>query len=383
LTTTELQSLRKVPLAKPIFDEEMKEAAVNALQNERFVLGESVYKFEKEFAQYCGTKFAVSTSSGTAALSLSLIALGVSRASDEVITSPLSFVASANSVIHSGGTPKFADVDSRTYTIDPAEVVKSWVNGSTRAVIPVHLYGYPAAMDELCEVASQRNFAVVEDACQCHGGSYKGRIVGGIGDVGCFSFYPSKNMTVGGDGGMIVTNDESVAEQVTSLRDCGRVKESKYTHNKIGFTQRLNTVQAAIGRVQLSRLDGWNEKRRRAAAKYDELLSDLDEVVTPPQGDGDCNPVYHLYVIRCRRRDELRSWLAGKGVETGIHYPEPIHLQPIYREMFGFKGGEFPNSEALSRDVLSVPMYPDLSDDEIEFVSDSVHWFYRKEAPAG
>ena len=353
---------------------------MNALQNERFVLGESVYKFEEEFAQYCGTEFAVSTSSGTGALSLSLVALGVSRANDEVVTSPLSFVASANAAIHAGGTPKFADVDPQTYTLDPTEVVKATAKGTTRAVVPVHLFGYAAAMDELCETASQRGFAVVEDAAQAHGASYRGRMVGSIGNAGCFSFYPSKNMTVGGDGGMIVTNDEVVADRVASLRDCGRVKGSKYTHDKVGFTQRLNTVQAAIGRVQLRRLNVWNQERRRVASKYDAVLADLDEVVLPPSGEGNSTPVYHMYVIRCQRRDDLRAWLADKGVETGVHYPTPIHLQPAYREMFGFKGGEFPHSEAICSDVLSIPMYPGLSDDEIKFVSDRVHEFYQKEA---
>jgi perosamine synthetase len=356
----------------------MKQAALSALQNERFVLGESVYKFEEEFARYCGTRFAVSTSSGTAALSLSLTALGISAPCDEVITSPLSFVASANAIIHAGATPKFADVNLETYTIDLNNVIATLTN-RTKAVIPVHLYGFPAAMGELCEAAQGHNFALVEDAAQAHGASYKGRMVGSIGDVGCFSFYPSKNMTVGGDGGMIVTNDDAIAESVTSLRNCGRVKGSNYIHDRVGFTQRLNTVQAAIGRVQLKRLDEWNERRRRTAANYDELLSDLKEVVTPPRGDNDSKTVYHLYVIRCARRDELRSWLTERGVETGIHYPEPIHLQPAYRKMFGFSGGEFPKSEAVCRDVLSIPMHANLSEDETQVVSESIHEFYHKE----
>jgi perosamine synthetase len=372
--------IARIWLAKPILDDEMKEAAIYALQSERFVLGESVHKFEEEFARYCGTRFAVSTSSGTAALSLSLIALGIGAARDEVITSPLSFVASANSIIHAGAAPKFADVNPQTYTIDPNSVLASLANGRTKAIIPVHLYGFPAAMDELREAAHRHKFALVEDACQAHGASYKGGIVGSIGDVGCFSFYPSKNMTVGGDGGMIVTNDDTIAESVNSLRNCGRVKGSNYIHDKVGFTQRLNTVQAAIGRVQLKRLDKWNEMRQGTAAKYDKLLSDLEEVVTPPRGDKDSKPVYHLYVIRCARRDELRAWLGERGVETGIHYPAPIHLQPIYRKMFGFRGGEFPRSEEVCKDVLSIPMHPNLSPDEIEFVSESIHEFYRKEA---
>jgi perosamine synthetase len=364
----------KIPLGRPVFDEEMKEAAVQALQNERFVLGESVFKFEEEFAQYCGTKFAVSTASGTAALVLSMIAKEVHGG--EVLTTPASFVASANSIIHAGATPKFADINLETYTIDPANVRLS-LNDKTKALVPVHLYGYPAAMKELCEIASKRGIPVIEDACQAHGASYDGRKVGGLGDAGCFSFFPSKNMTVAGDGGMVVTNDGTIAERVASLRDCGRTKESKYVHRMLGFTERLNTVQAAIGRVQLRRLDAWNERRRQIASKYNELLSDLDDVITPPNGDSVAWPVYHMYVIRYPRRDELRGWLERAGVETGVHYPEPIHLQPIYREMYGYKGGEFRNSELLCRDALSIPMNPNLTVDEASFVSERIHEFYR------
>lgn len=365
----------KIPLAKPILDDEMKEAALNALQNERFVLGESVHKFEEEFARYCGTKFAISTGSGTAALTLSMIALGVQHG--EVLTSPASFVASANSIVNAGATPKLADINLNSYTIDPEKVRKS-VTPKTRALIPVHLYGYPAAMRELSEVAGARGISVIEDACQAHGAMQDGRKVGSLGDVGCFSFYPSKNMTVCGDGGMVVTNDESIAERVASLRDCGRVKGSKYTHDMIGFTERLNTIQAAIGRVQLRRLDGWNEIRRRIAAEYDRLLSDLEGVVTPPPGSENTHPVYHLYVIRLQDRNDLHSWLEHNGVETGIHYTLPIHLQPIYRETFGYSEGDFPNSEILCKTALSIPMYPELSIDQARYVSDSIHEFCTK-----
>jgi len=365
----------RIPLAKPVFDDEMKDAAIQAFQNEHSVLGESVYKFEEEFARYCGTRFAVSTASGTAALTLSLIALGARR--KEVVTTPASFVASANSAIHAGATPKFADISLQKYTIEPSEIRRS-ISQRTRAVLPVHLYGFPADMKEICEIASELDIAVVEDACQAHGALYEGKKVGSLGDVGCFSFFPSKNMTVGGDGGMVVTNDELVAETVASLRDCERAKGSKYIHDKIGYTERLNTVQAAIGRVQLKRLDAWNDMRRRNAAKYDELLSDFDEVVTPPAGNAVVNPVYHMYVLRCKRRDELRAWLGQQGVETGVHYSEPIHLQPVHRELFEYETGSFPNSESLCKTVLSIPMYPSLTPDEINFVSETIYRFYVK-----
>jgi perosamine synthetase len=366
----------KIPLARPIFDDEMKEAALHAIQSERFVMGESVFKFEEEFAHYCGTKFAVSTSSGTAALVLSLIAIGVRGG--EVITSPASFVASANSIVHAGATPKFADITLQTYTIDPG-MVGSQLDQKTKAVLPVHLYGYPAKMRELCEIASKKGIAIVEDACQGHGIMYNGKKAGSLGDAGCFSFYPSKNMTVAGDGGMVTTNDESIAERVSSLRDCGRAKGAKYVHDKLGFTERLNTVQAAIGRVQLKRLDAWNQVRQGIAAKYDDLLSDLgDEVITPPTASSAATPVYHMYVLRCSRRDDLRKWLENSGVETGIHYAYPIHLQPLYKALFQFEEGAFPNSEELCRKALSIPMHPHLTQDEIEYVSQLIHEYYRK-----
>jgi dTDP-4-amino-4,6-dideoxygalactose transaminase len=244
-----------------------------------------------------------------------------------------------------------------------------------KAILPVHLYGFPAAMEEICDIASERGIAVVEDACQAHGARRRGKMVGSFKDAGCFSFFPSKNMMVGGDGGMVVTDDDLIAENVASLRDCGRVKDARYVHSRIGFTARLNTVQAAIGRIQLKRLDVWNEKRRLIARKYDELLSDMGEIITPPRGNNDIRPVYHMYAIRSNTRDDLRIWLRQAGVECGVHYPYPIHLQPVYRELFGYKGGEFPSSETLCRETLSIPMYPGLTDDEVKFISEKIHAF--------
>jgi len=373
----QLESMQaRIPLAMPVLDQEMRDAASHALQNERFVGGESVHKFEEEFAQYCNTRFAVSTASGTAALALSLIAKGV--AGGQVLTTPASFVASANSIIHAGAVPKFADITLRDYTIDPTRV-RSSVNEGTKAIIPVHLFGFPAQMDGLRDISSERGMALIEDACQAHGAVYNGKKVGSIGDAGCFSFFPSKNMTVGGDGGMVVTDDESMAETVASLRDCGRAKGSKYLHSRVGFTERLNTVQACIGRVQLRRLDVWNERRRNIASSYDRLLSDIDGLILPPKENENVHPVYHMYVIRSKRRDALRTWLDSSGIETGIHYPDPIHLQPIYREMFGYSGGEFPNSETLCREALSIPMHPRLSEEQVRFVSEKIHEFHSRQ----
>ena len=368
-----VQSIRemKIPLAKPVFDKEMEKAAVDALWNERFVLGESVYRFEEEFARYCSVDYAVSTNSGTDALQIALTALEISRG-QQVVTTPASFIASSNVILHVGAAPVFADINLETYTISP-EQIKQAIGKKTKAVVPVDLYGYPADIDPINEIAEKHGLYVVEDACQAHGAFYKARRVGSLGDVACFSFYPSKNMTVAGDGGMLVTNDERAAYKAAKLRDCGR--KSKYVHDMIGYTARLNTVNAAIGRVQLKHLDEWNEKLRGNAQIYDRLLSDIGELILPPKGDGETQPVYHLYVIRTGKRDDLKAWLESKGIQCGIHYPLPIHLQPVYQEMFGFEEGMYPRSEELCRTCLSIPLYPDLTLSEISFVSEKIHEF--------
>ena len=365
----------RVPLLRPILDEEMVEAAVQALQNERFVLGESVLKFEEEFARYIGVKYAISTNSGTDALHIALLALGVGS-KDEVLTTPFSFIASANCILHAGAKPIFADIDLRTYTLDPGEVKKA-ITLRTRAMLPVHLYGHPADMDALMDIADEKGLFVVEDACQAHGAEFNGRKVGSIGHVGCFSFYPSKNMTVCGDGGMITTNDPDVAERAASLRNCGRV--DRYLHDKIGFTARLNTVNAAIGLVQLKRLDAWNEARRRIARIYYKRLSGIDGLILPPGEDGRVKPVYHLFTIRTPYRDALKEWLLSQGIECRVYYPIPIHLQPIYRRLYGFSGGEFPRAEEAARTCLSIPMWPGLTDDQVRYVCDKIEEFFNKE----
>jgi perosamine synthetase len=364
------KQIRQIPLAKPVFDEEMEAAALNALRNERFVLGESVYKFEEEFARYVGTKYAVSTSSGTNALQIALLALGVRG---EVVTSAFSFVASANAVLHAGATPVFADIDAGTFNVDP-EKMRQRVTKNTGALLPVHLYGHPCAMDEIEDLAEERGLRVVEDACQAHGAEYVGRRVGAIGDAGCFSFYSSKNMIVCGDGGMIVTNDEDVAKLAGKLRDCGR--KTRYEHDVIGYTSRLNTVNAAIGRVQLKRLDDWNRRRLKNASVYNKLLSGLADIQVPPTGDAEVKPVYHLYVIKAKRRDELSAWLQKVGVQCAVHYPLPIPMQPVYKQLFNFKSGDYLVSESVSKDCLSLPMHPFLSEEDIEYVCESVQKYY-------
>lgn len=364
---------RQIPLAVPQFDEEMSQAALNALRNERHVLGEDVYKFEEEFARYIGTKYAVSTSSGTNALQIALIALGIGKP-DQVMTSAFSFVASANVIIQAGATPIFSDIEQQTYNIDPKKIEQG-ITKATKALLPIHLYGYPCNMKEIKRIADDHNLRIVEDACQAHGAEYEGQKAGAIGDAGCFSFYPSKNMTVCGDGGMIVTNNEEAAKLAAKLRDCGR--KSRYEHDVIGYTSRLNTVNAAIGRVQLKKLDGWNRKRMRNASTYDKLLSNLNEVVTPPKPNSEVKPVYHLYVIQAKNREELGVWLQKNCIQCAVHYPLPIPMQPIYRQLFNFKPGEYPVSESISKTCLSLPMHPFLSEEDIEYICRKIQEFYE------
>jgi perosamine synthetase len=357
---------------EPIVNQKMIQAAINVLKNEHYVLGESVYKFEEEFARYCGVRYAVSTNSGTDALHLSLLALGVKGR--KVLTSPASFVATANAVIHAGAKPAFADINIKTYTMDPDQVRHKASKGFS-ALIPVHLYGYPADMEEIKETARRMHMSVVEDAAQAHGAIYKGQKVGSIGDAACFSFYPSKNMTVCGDGGMMVTNDERFAISVAKLRDAGR--KSKYVHDCIGYTARLNTVNAAIGRVQLKYLDKWNERRREIARMYNSLLSDVGDLILPPRESCQTKPVYHLFVIRTNYRDKLRKWLDRFGIECGVHYPVPIHLQPVYQQLFNYRGGEYPNCEELSKTCLSIPMHPTLKDTHVKYVAKKIEDFFE------
>jgi len=359
----------KVPLARPVIDDEMVKAASDALRNERLVMGESVFKFEEEFARYIGVDHAVSVSSGTDALILALLALNV-RAR-EVITTPLSFVATAASVVHAGGTPTFADISDRDYNLDPQEVAGKVLRG-TAAVLPVDLYGHPARFDELAESAGDK-VKMIEDAAEAHGAMYRGRKAGSLGHVGCFSFYSTKNMTVGGDGGMVTTNDKRVADDIRKLRDCGRV--SRYEHDVFGFTSRLNTANAAFGRVQLKHLDEWNERRREIAAQYHRRLRGLARVVLPPMGDQEVRPAFYVFAIRCEDRDALARHLGDNGIESAVHFP-PIHLQPVFREAYGFSPGEYPKAEAAAEHMLSIPMFPGLTAPQVDFVSDKIIEFY-------
>jgi len=358
---------------KPIINKEMVAAATDALSNERFVLGESVSKFEDEFARYIGTEYAVSVSSGTNALAFSMLALGVKD--KEVITTSASFIATSNSILHAGASPVFADIDLKTYTLNPKEVEKN-VSRKTKVILPVHLYGYPADMEEILRIADKYNLSILEDACQSHGAVYKDRMTGNLGAAAAFSFYSSKNMTVCGDGGMITTNDPKIAEITRSLRDSGRSKEERYLHERIGYTARMNNVNAAIGRVQLRYLEEWNEKRRKVARDYNKRLDGIGDLILPPKEDKEIKPVWHLYVIRTKRRNLLKKYLEENQIECGVHYPIPIHMQPPYIQM-GFKEGMFPNTELWAREVLSIPLHPNLMKEEMECIVDKIDDFFR------
>lgn len=364
----------KVPIASPVMTDKMIEAAANALRNERLTLGESVFKFEEAFAKMCGTKYAISVASGTAALQLAILANGI-KAGDRVITSSMSFIASANSYVGFGGLPGFADVSESDYNLDPAKLTGA-IDGKTKAVLPVHLYGHPARMDEINDIAKRQKLVVIEDAAQAHGARYKGKVAGNLADAGCFSFYATKNMHVGGDGGMITTNDDKVADLCTRMRHCGRAKGSNYIHDIIGTTSRLGTVNAAVGIEQLKMLPGWNEKRRSAAKVYDSKLKGVGDLVLPPQPSKDVEPVYHLYTLRSKKRYELKAHLEQKGVGVGLNYEVPIHLQPIYKHLFGYKEGMLPVSERMCKEVIAIPMFADITLEQQNYVVESVKEFY-------
>ena len=345
--------------------DEIDEAIQRVLDNTSFIGGSEVTSFEEAFADYCGAKFAIGVSSGTEALRLALIACGVGEG-DEVITSPSTFIATVEAIAGVGAKPVFVDVAEETNNIDPA-LVEAAITPRTRAIIPVHLYGYPVDMDPILDIARKHGLKVVEDAAQAHGAEYKGTRIGGFGDVACFSFYPGKNLGAYGDAGGVVTNDEAIAEEVHLLRDHGR--SDKYEHRVLGFNSRLDSLQAAILKVKLAHMDKWTQQRRAAAAIYGELLQ--DSVVRLPVEQPGFKPVYHLYVVRTPRRDEIAAELKAAGVASGVHYPIPLHLQPALQHM-GHSEGDFPNCEQNSRECLSLPMYPELTEEQAQFVAQQV-----------
>ncbi len=348
---------------------EVDEAIRRVVVNSDFILGKDVESFEREFAAYCEVAHAIGVDSGASALELVLRAYDVGDG-DEVITASHTFSATAFAISATGAKPVFVDVDQHTYNMNPA-LVEAAITPRTKAIMPVHLYGQPADIDEISRIARKHNLLLIEDACQAHGAKFQGKRVGSFGDSAAFSFYPGKNLGAYGDGGMIVTNDATVADKLRILRNCGQ--SEKYKHVMVGFNRRLDSLQAAVLRAKLPHLDDWNQARRTAAALYKELLADADHVVTPREG-ADRTHVYHLYVIQHPHRDALMTHLREQGVSAGLHYPTPVHLQPCY-EFLKVPRGSLPVTESLASRVISLPMYPELTREQIEFVCDSVKQF--------
>ncbi|PYU10763.1 MAG: erythromycin biosynthesis sensory transduction protein eryC1 [Acidobacteria bacterium] len=353
---------------------EIDDAISKVIQDADFILGREVRLFEEEFAEFCDSSYAVGVDSGTSALELALRAFDIGPG-DEVITAANSFIASALGISHAGAKPVLVDVDPFTYTLD-VKALERAITRRTKAIIPVHLYGHPAHMGPIRQLADRHGLVVIEDACQAHGASYKGKRVGSLGHSAAFSFYPGKNLGAYGDGGMVVTKDRKIADRLEMLRNYGQ--KEKYKHLFRGYNRRLDTMQAAILRVKLKYLEKWNAARRWNAKLYQKHLEGSGVVV--PGEAGGAESVWHLYVIRTERRDALKEHLVSKGINASIHYPIPIHLQPAYQDL-GYKRGDFPVTEAHADRILSLPMYAELSDRQIEFISQTVCEFQSAPRP--
>lgn len=358
---------------------EVDERLQEILESGKFILGPQVKGLEEEIAQFCQVKFAIGVASGTDALELALRAIGI-KSGDEVITTPFTFIGTTEAIAQTGAKIVFADIDLDTYNIDP-DRIKEKITSNTRAIIPVHLYGQPCRMDEIMDIAGEFNLFVIEDCAQAIGAEYKGRKVGSFGDVGCFSFFPSKNLGGYGDGGMVITNSEEIAEKIRMLRVHG--SKDKYFHLMEGRNSRLDEIQAGILRVKLKYLDSWTEQRIEKAKIYNELFmkNDLAGRITVPRADEDAKHVFHLYVIRTKQRDELVDFLRSNNICAAVHYPKVLHLQQVYAGL-EHKLGDFPNAELAAREVISLPLYPEITQEQISFVTETVKDFlqpYKKE----
>ena len=352
---------------------EVDAAMQNVLDRTAFIMGAEMDSFEREFAAYIGVEYALGVSSGTDALHLALRALGIGSG-DEVITVADTFIATCEAITYTGAKVCLVDAHPETYNLDPAKL-ESAITSHTKAVLPVHLFGQPADMGPIMEIARRHHLFVVEDCAQSHGSIYRGHKAGTFGDVACFSFYPGKNLGAYGDGGAILTNDADLADRVRVLRNHGQ--KVKYEHLVVGYCNRLDNLQAAVLKVKLPYLEQWNAARRSRAALYNKLLSGVPNIVTP-YAPLDVEPVYHLYVIRVTdgRRDALQTYLNTAGIATGLHYPIPVHLQQAYADL-GHKPGDFPVSEQLAAQGLSLPMFPELEDDQVGYVSDKIKEFMQ------
>lgn len=345
---------------------ELETAVIDAMRSGQYILGPKVQELEAAVSSFCDTEYAVGVANGTDALVLALDAMGVGPG-DEVITSPFTFFASAECISRLGATPVFVDIDPDTYNLLPGQIEEK-ITSKTKAIIPVHIFGQPAQMDEINAIASKHGLKVLEDACQAIGAEYKGRKVGSLADAACFSFFPSKNLGGMGDGGIVVTNDKELADKVRVLRAHGSAR--KYYHSTIGYNSRLDALQAAILLVKLQYLNDWNNARREKAKVYDALFAG-SKIVTPVALDY-VKHVYHLYIIRVPERAPVEAVLKENGIGHGVYYPVPLHLQDVYKESLGYSEGSLPVSEAASYETMAIPLYPELKEDDMKMIAELV-----------
>ncbi|MGB7063403.1 MAG: DegT/DnrJ/EryC1/StrS family aminotransferase [Candidatus Zixiibacteriota bacterium] len=348
---------------------EIDKAIENVISNTAFILGKAVAEFEEQFAAYCGAKHCVGINSGTSALIMALKALDVGEG-DEVITTPNTFIATAEAISFAGATPVLVDIEEKNYNLDPAKLEKA-ITAKTKAIIPVHLYGQPADMDPILQIAKKKGIPVIEDAAQAHGAQYKGKKTGGLATAACFSFYPGKNLGAYGEGGAVTTDDESIAQKVRMLRDHGSPK--KFYHEFIGNNCRLEGIQGAVLSVKLKHLDKWNDGRRKNADLYRKYLEGTG--VGLPEEMPYARHVYHVFCVRVKDREKLIDFLKEKGIFTNIHYPIPIHLQKAY-QFLGYRKGDFPVTEGCMDEILSLPMFAELIEEEIKYTADCIREFY-------
>lgn len=346
--------------------DEIMTALHKVLDNSAFAGGPFVAQFEEEFAAFCQSESAIGVGSGTAALWAALKGLGIGNG-DEVITAPNTFIATAEAISVCGARPVFVDINELTYNINP-ELIERAITSKTKAIIPVHLFGQMAEMDSIMEIARAYGLYVIEDACQAHGAEYKGQRAGSMGDAGCFSFYPGKNLGAYGEAGAVVTNNRELADKIKMLRDHGQ--KEKYYHSMVGWNCRMDGFQGAVLSVKLKHLGQWNESRRKNAEFYNSLLADLDPIVTPFEADY-ARHIYHIYPILTENRQQLMDALAKKEIYCGIHYPVPLHLQAAYSSL-GYKKGDFPVAEKCANQLLSLPMFPELTSEQIEYVVEKI-----------
>jgi len=357
-----------IKIAQPNIQKEERQAVVNVLKSEMITQGPVVQEFEKAFASFCGTKYAIAVNNGTAALHVALYAAGIKKG-DEVITTPFTFAATANSIIMQGAKPVFVDIQPDDFNINPVQIEEK-ITSNTKAILPIDLYGQMYDVESVKKIAQKHNLKIIEDACQAHGAEYKQKKAGSFGDMGCFSFYATKNMTTG-EGGMVVTDDEKKAELAKRFRHHGQSEQTRYQYFDLGYNYRMTDIAAAIGIQQLKKIDGFNKKRILNAQLLTEGLREINGLITPTVNNNNKH-VFHQYTIKVAKefkisRDELQQYLKGKGIGSSVFYPKPLHLHPYYGDL-GYKNGDFPISEKLSQEVLSLPVHPLLSKNDIKLI---------------